>query len=280
MRTHPALDSSNRAYAIGLARAFGGALLFALPLLMTMEMWALGFYTHPARLLLFLLLNFLILIGLSRFGGFERTATLFEDVLDALAACAVAIIASALILALFGILTLDMRLDEIVGKVAVQSVPCSFGAMIARKQLSGGESGPDEIQQQRTGGYPAQLFLMLAGSLFLAFNVAPTEEMILIGFMMSPLQSILLVLLSILLLHAFVFGIGFAGQEERPEDVGWFSQFMRFTLVGYGIALLVSFYILWTFGRSDGGDIGQVAITISVLAFPAAIGAAIARLVV
>jgi putative integral membrane protein (TIGR02587 family) len=280
MRSHPALDSSNRAYAIGLARAFGGALLFALPLLMTMEMWALGFYTHPARLLLFLLLNFVILVGLSRFGGFERTANLFEDGLDALAAGAVAMAAAAAILALFGIITVEMRFDEIVGKVAVQSVPCSFGAMIARKQLSGGESGPDEVQQQRTGGYPAQLFLMLAGALFLAFNVAPTEEMILIGFMMSPWQSLLLVLLSILMLHGFVFAVGFAGQEERAGDAGWLSQFLRFTLVGYGIALLVSLYILWTFGRADGGDIGQVAITVSVLAFPAAIGAAIARLVV
>jgi putative integral membrane protein (TIGR02587 family) len=280
MRTHPALDPSNRAYAVGLARAFGGALLFALPLLMTMEMWALGFYAHPARLLLFLLLNFVVLVGLSRFGGFERTANLFEDLLDALAACGVAILAAALILALFGIITPEMPLDEIVGKVAVQSIPCSFGAMIARKQLSGGDSGPDEIQGGRIGGYGAQLFLMLAGALFLAFNVAPTEEMILIGFMMSPVQAILLVLLSILLLDAFVYGIGFAGQEEKPDDVGRLSQFMRFTLVGYGVALLVSFYILWTFGRVDGGDLGQVAIGLSVLAFPAAIGAAIARLVV
>ena len=132
-RTHPSPETSNRAYAVGLARAFGGALLFALPLLMTMEMWALGFYVHPGRLLLFLALNFLVLVGLSRFGGFERTASLFEDVLDALAAIAVAIIASAAILTLFGILTWDMKLDEIAGKVAIQAVPCSFGAMLARK---------------------------------------------------------------------------------------------------------------------------------------------------
>ena len=30
-----------------------------------------------------------------------------------------------------------------VGKIAIQSVPCSFGAMLARKQLSGGESALD-----------------------------------------------------------------------------------------------------------------------------------------
>ncbi|HEX6376716.1 MAG TPA: TIGR02587 family membrane protein [Allosphingosinicella sp.] len=280
MRTHPTLDTSNRAYAIGLARAFAGALLFALPLLMTMEMWALGFSAHPARLLLFLLVNFLILVGLSRFGGFERTANLFEDLLDALAACAVAIVAAALILALFGILTPQMKLDEIIGKIAIQSIPCSFGAMLARKQLSGGERAADAIQAERTAGYFGQLFLMVAGALFLAFNVAPTEEMILIGFMMSPVQALLLVLLSILLLDAFVYGLGFAGEGERPQGVGRESLFLRFTVVGYGIALLVSLYVLWTFGRADGGGLGQVAITAAVLAFPAAIGAAIARLVV
>jgi putative integral membrane protein (TIGR02587 family) len=279
-RAHPGLVTSNRDYAMGLARAFGGALLFGLPLLMTMEMWALGFHTHPARLLLFLLVNFLILVGLSRFGGFERTVTLFDDALDALAAVGVGILASAAILALLGILTVDMRLDEIAGKVAVQAVPCSFGAMLARKQLGGGESDEDEIQAQRTAGYAGQLFLMLAGALFLAFNVSPTEEMILISYMMAPWQALLLVLLSILALDAFVYGIGFAGGRERPEGPHRGGNFLRFSLVGYGIALLVSLYVLWTFGRTDGVPLAQVAMTVAVLAFPAAIGAAIARLVV
>src|SRR4051812_3546043 len=36
----------------GLARGLGGAILFALPLLMTMEMWWLGFYLSAWRLLL------------------------------------------------------------------------------------------------------------------------------------------------------------------------------------------------------------------------------------
>ena len=280
MRTHPALITSNREYAIGLARAFGGALVFALPLLMTMEMWALGFYVHPGRLLLFLLLNLFVLIGLSRFGGFERTAHLFEDVLDALAAIAVAVITSAAILALFVILTPEMRLDEIAGKVAIQAVPCSFGAMLARKQFGEGERADDEIQGERTAGHAGQLFLMFAGALFLAFNVSPTEEMILISYMMSPWQALLLVLLSIFVIDAFVYGLGFAGQRERPEGMSWAGAFLRFSLAGYGLALLVSVYVLWTFGRADGIPLAQLAMTVVVLAFPAAVGAAIARLLV
>ena len=86
-----ALASPNRDYAMGLARAFAGSIIFGLPLLMTMEMWFLGIAVHPGRLLAFLAVNFVILVGLSRFGGFERTDTLAEDVMDALAAFGVGI---------------------------------------------------------------------------------------------------------------------------------------------------------------------------------------------
>lgn len=273
--------TTNGEYAVGLARAFGGALLFGLPLLMTMEMWALGFYAHPARLLLFLGLNAVTLVGLSRFGGFERTDGLFDDVLDALAAIAVAVIASVVILALLGIVNGAMNLDEIVGKVAIQSIPCSFGAMLARKQLGGGDGSEAEAEAaERGAGYGGQLFLMAAGALFLAFNVAPTEEMLLIELMMTPLHTLLLVLLSVLLLDAFVYVVGFPGQHQRRGDAHRVTTFLHYSVVGYGIALLVSFYVLWTFGRTDGAELGQIALTVAVLAFPAAIGAAVARLVV
>jgi len=272
--------TTNRGYAIGLARAAGGAIIFSLPLLMTMEMWFLGFYIDRPRLFLFLIVNFGLLVVLSRFVGFEQTSTWSDDVLDAFAAYGVAVIVSAAVLALFGILTPGMPRDEIVGKIAVQSVPASFGAMLARQQMSGDRKHEDQDEVERKAGYAGQLFLMTAGALFLAFNVAPTEEMILIGFKMTPWHAIGLVLLSILLLHAFVYTVGFAGQEDMGGEGGFRSSFVRYTIAGYGIALLVSFYVLWTFGRTDGTDPGQIASMTAVLAFPGAIGAAIARLVV
>lgn len=275
-----AAATPNRDYALGLARAFGGAILFGLPLLMTMEMWSLGLYTHPARLLLFLVLNFCVLVILSRFGGFERTASVIEDLLDALAAYAVGIVASAGVLALFGVLAPGTPLDEIAGMIAIQSVPASFGAMIARKQLNGGETEPDEEHEARSAGYAGQLFLMMAGALFIAFNVAPTEEMILIGFKMTPWHSLALIAASLALLHALVFSVGFAGEDQAPKGYGFDRRFLIYTVPGYAVALLVSFYTLWTFGRCDAGDLGAIATTVVVLGFPAAIGAAIARLVI
>jgi putative integral membrane protein (TIGR02587 family) len=273
--------SPNRDYAMGLARAFAGAIIFGLPLLMTMEMWFLGISVHPARLLVFLAVNFVILVGLSRFGGFERTETLADDVMDALAACGVGIIGAAAILSLLAIIGPAMPLDEIVGKIAIQSVPMSFGAMIARKQLSGGGDAPaDEEAAIRGAGYGGQLFLMAAGALFLAFNVAPTEEMVLLAYMMSTWHLIGLILASLLLLHLFVYRLGFRGQEARPGDYGPARTFLVYSIPGYALALAVGLYILWTFGRVDDTAVDQVAATMAVIAFPGALGAAIARLVV
>ena len=272
--------TTNRGYAAGLARAFGGAILFGIPLLMTMEMWSIGLYVHPLRLLLFIAVNFLILVFLSRFGGFERTATLIEDVLDALAAYAVGIVTSAAILALFALVSLDMPLDELVGMIAIQCVPASFGAMIARKQLSGGDNEDDAEQAARSAGYGGQLFLMMAGALFFAFNVAPTEEIILIGFKMTAAHTLVMMLASLLLLHLLVFAIGFPGQETEPEDDSLIRRVLVYTIPGYAIALLVSLYVLWTFGRIDGSAIATIAGSVVVLGFPSAVGAAIARLVV
>ena len=149
----PRADQPNRAYAMGLARAFAGAIIFGLPLLMTMEMWFLGISLHPGRLSVFLGVNFLMLVGLSRFGGFERTDRLAEDVMDALAACGVGIIGSAAVLWLLAIIGGAMPIDEIAGKIAIQSVPMSFGAMIARKQLSGG--GASRRTRKRRCAAPA-----------------------------------------------------------------------------------------------------------------------------
>ena len=274
-----ALASPNREYAMGLARAFAGSIIFGLPLLMTMEMWFLGFHIAPERLFLFVAVNFAILVGLSRFGGFETTMTVGEDVLDALAAYGVGIVAAAVILLLFGVLEPGMPLDEWAGKIAVQAIPGSFGAMLARKQLGSGTSEREQKHELRTGGHRAELFLMLVGALFLAFNVAPTEEMILIAYKMSPWHTLGLVAASLLLLHLLVYRVGFAGQHD-PHISGTAATFVLYTIPGYGIALLVSLYVLWTFGRADGAELAGVASAVVVLGFPAAIGAAIARLVV
>lgn len=262
----------------GLARAFAGAILFAFPLLMTMEMWWLGFAMDRDRLFLFLVFTLALLFPLSYFVGFERTGGGFEDALDAVIAFGVGAIASAAMLALFGIITPAMPVGEIVGKIAVQTVPASIGAILARGQL--GSQHSDTDAKERATGYPGQLFIMLAGAVYLAFNVAPTEEMVLIAFKMTGLHAIALIVLSVGVLHAFVFALGWQGTEPVPEGIGFRWLLVSRSIAGYGIALIVSLYVLWTFGRTDDASPAQIAMMVTVLGFPAALGAAAARVVI
>lgn len=268
---------ANWRYLSALGRGFAGAILFSLPILMTMEMWWLGFYLEPHRLLQFIVVNFIILVGLSRVSGFEKTAGWSDDIMDALAAYAVAAIWSALILTVLGIVRSGMPASEIIGKIAIEAVPASFGAMLGGKQLGGGQNEGNSADRKT---YLGQLFLMVAGAMFIAFSVAPTEEMILISFVMGPLQSAVLILLSIMLLHAFVYTVGLRGEETPPGPTSFWSIFLRFSVVGYALACLVSFYLLWSFGRVDLTASPQVVEMVVVLAFPGAIGAALARLVI
>src|SRR5918994_3422348 len=95
---------ANRSFAVGLARAFAGALIFSLPILMTMEMWWLGFSMNKFRLALLLLMTIPLLIGLSHYMGFEDTFGLKDDALDAFVALAVGFVAGAVTLSLFSVI--------------------------------------------------------------------------------------------------------------------------------------------------------------------------------
>lgn len=275
-----ALRKRDREFLTGLARAFGGAIFFSLPLLMTMEMWWLGFYMDRARLALFLVLMIPMLIVLDYYAGFRETASWLEDAVDGVTAYGIGFVASAAILLLFNVIDASMPAGEIVGKVALQAIPASFGAMLANSQLGDANEreGPEE-RRKRHAGYPAELFFMAAGATFLAFNVAPTEEMILIAFKLTGWHAVALIVVSLLLMHAFVYAVDFRGTRSAPEGTPWWSLFLRYTVVGYAIALLISAYVLWTFGRYQDTALPMFVLTSLVLAFPASIGAAGARLI-
>ena len=273
-----AVSRPNFRFLVGLSRAFGGAIVFALPMLMTMEMWWLGFYIEPLRLALLLVLLLPLLTGLSHFVGFEDTFGWQDDVVDAFAAYAVGVLASAPILLAFGVITTEMSPSEVIGKVAVQAVPASIGALLAQSQF-GGENDKNRRKEQRRETYGGETFFMAAGAVFLSLNVAPTEEMVLISYKMTPWHALALATLSVLLMHAFVYSVGFTGQSAVPEGVPAWTVFLRYTVVGYAICLVISAYILWTFGRTDGLALEAFVMTTVVLAFPASIGAAAARLI-
>lgn len=264
-----------RAYVRDIARAFGGALIFGIPLMMTMEMWWLGVVLDPARLILFLLAALPMLAFLSHYAGFRRDRGWRRDLSDTLAALAVGVIVAVAALSLFGVLEPSAPLRHSAGQIALQTVPGAIGALLARRQLSG--PGQDRADEEAAVSYPGELFLMVVGALFLALNMAPTEEMVLIAFRASPWHILALIAATLILMHALVYSAGFAGQEQHDRPL---LAFFHFTLAGYGLVLLTSLYVLWVFGRTEGQSPAELAAATAVLAFPGGLGAAAARLLV
>ncbi len=272
---HPRVDPDREyAYLIDLSRAFAGALVFNIPLLMTMEMWEQGVAMERWRLLAYILTGLPLLYGLAFYAGFSKRRGLVNDLLDTAVALAVGCMTASVLLILFGVVQWDASPREAVGMVALQAIPGAMGALLARRQLSGSGREPSDEDQ---ASYVGELFLMAAGALFFAMNVAPTEEMILIAYKATPLHALSLIAVSILLLHLIVYNAGFAGQEEAGEPL---KAFCHFTLPGYAIALGVSLFVLFIFGRTDDHAFTGVVQTAIVLGFPASVGAAAARLLV
>lgn len=272
-----------QSFLIGLGRGAAGALLFAVPMLMTMELWELGDHTKRSRLLIMLLLNIPLLVVLAHRIGFERTFTWRQAFRDAMIAFGLGILISAAMLAMMGILKPETSFTSIVGRIAIQSVPASIGALLGRSQLGGGagQNEPDEgaVPDHLSSNFARELFLMGVGALFLNLNVAPTEEVILISYKMTPWHALATILISIAIMHAFVYAVSFRGTHQIPEGEPRWHAFFRFTLPGYVIAMLISLYVLWIFGRLDDTAAPQILMSAIVLSFPGAIGAASARLV-
>lgn len=267
----------DREFFVGLARACAGSVIFTLPMLMTMELWSLGVYLGPWKMVVLLVVLVPLLTGLSTVSGFRETASLRDDAVDAFVAIAVAAVVSAVVLFAFGVVTPETPASEAVGRLILQVFPGGIGAMLAQSQVSGESVGEGGSGQRQS--YGSELLLMAVGALFLGLSVAPTEEVVLLAYRMGPWRELALALLSLALMHAFVYAVEFHGWGAPKADAAFWSLFLRYTVVGYAIVLLVSLCLLWIFGQADGTAFTSLVGPCVVLGFPCAIGAAAARLV-
>ena len=261
---------------IGIGRATGGAILFSLPMMMTMEMWWIGFYMEPYRLIALILLSLPLYVGISSMIGFRQEKRLWDNVIDVLVAYAVAFATSAIVLMVFKVITSETALDKVFSMILLQAVPGSLGALLARSQIH--NSQDDDYNDCQN--YKDELIILVTGSLFLAFNVAPTEEMVLISYLMTPWHVLALVVLTVVVMHMFTIG---SEELETTGAIQWPEHrrlFIRFTAIGYVLAFLISVFMLWVFGSSDDDSMQHFISTAVVLSFPAGVGAAASRLII
>ena len=157
--------TDTRDIATGLARGFGGALIFGLPMLMTNELWELGVSMDRLRLAVLLVGSVPLLVGVAHRIGFEESFGWREDLRDAAIALGIGFVAAASILLLFNLISPGHSLDAILGRITCRRHPAALGALLARSQFA---SQRGEEEQKAFEGYFGTLFMMLVGALFSA----------------------------------------------------------------------------------------------------------------
>jgi putative integral membrane protein (TIGR02587 family) len=96
---------------------------------------------------------------------------------------------------------------------------------------------------------------------------------------MTAWHALAVIVLSILVMHGFVYAVSFIGGHELQPETPWWHAFVRFTLPGYVVALAVSVFTLWVFESFGNSSAVEMLHSVIVLGFPASLGASAARLI-
>ena len=264
---------------MGLGRAIAGSIIFSLPMMMTMEMWWIGFYISPMRLACLILFSLPLFYRISTMIGFRRSKTFWDNAIDVLVSYAVAFLTTGIVLSALGVIQWHMDSGSAYSILLLQAVPGSLGALLARNIVSEGGKSEDDAQEKEGRNYKDDLTILATGALFLAFNLAPTEEMILLSYKMTTWHALVLLLLTLIVMHAFaVASSRYSPTQLSSWPIHW-GVFVRITSSGYLIAFLISFFMLWVFESLADKSFYNAVKGIIVLGFPAGIGAAASRMI-
>jgi putative integral membrane protein (TIGR02587 family) len=267
-------------------RGIGGGLLVGLPLLFTLEVWTHAFLLPPWKVALLLGAGFVVVVGYNALTGFRAGGTRTDVLVDSVETLGLSMVVAFAALLLLGRIDLGTGSRDVVGKVALESIPIAFGMALANVELprmeAGGsgergdaaDDGPDGV------GPFGRLFVSSGGALLFALNIAPTEEPVLIG-IEAPWWLLLATMLATYLVTlALVFVAALGGSASSKRADGPLSHPLAETAAAYAISLLVSLILLWSFGRTDGASPRAILGQTVVLAIVASFGAAVGRLLV
>jgi putative integral membrane protein (TIGR02587 family) len=284
-----------------LLRAVAAGSIVGMPLLFTMEMWWRGMAVSDWHLLALLAASLLINFGFCLVSGFRPRYSPGEAASEATTAVALGILYSTAVLWLIGEITFRERWSEVLGRVLVETAPVSLGISFANYQMSksrdGEDDGDDDDDDENggddgngNGGRPADperlqlrqdltdLAATVGGATLFAYNVAPTEEILVISSRLSAWQHLLLMAVSLLLCYTILFAAGF--KERRVHVPGPFQSPVAETFMAYAASLLVSFMLLSMVGVPEATDTASAAVAMTVvLGLPAVVGASAGRLI-
>ena len=267
-------------------RGLAGGLLFSLPLLYTMEVWWTGHTASPARMIAAFAATLLLLLGYNRYAGLHHDATWLEVVIDSIEELGIGLLVSAFMLWLLGRITLEMGVNESLGKILMESIVVAVGVSVGTAQLGGSEEndsrshqGKEDYRKTDNGAQQAQVLrlgvLGVCGAVLVAGNVAPTEEIMMIASEVNGWR-----LLGIAVVSMFLCALVMYFSEFRGSGVHDYTRVdsvlgVSFT---YCIALVTSALLLLLFdGFAHLSNEMRLAQTV-VLGLPASLGASAGRL--
>lgn len=281
------LKESLKEYGRGLT----GGLLFSLPMLYTMELWWAGFIANPAQLLLYFCIGMGLLLIYNRYVGMRPGHSFLEGLLESLEEMGLALLLTAFILWVTGRLTFSMSINEISGKVIVEAVTVAIGISVGKSQLGADSNNKEEENEEEddekddapnhtTPSLMRAMGIALCGTILVASNVAPTEEVVVIAMETDYYKLLIIALLSLGIGGGVLYYINFTGAEHIAIQPRQNLKALFGTLIMYAIALGCSAFMLWFFGRFTHVSLdGMIAQTI-VLGFPASLGASAGRLLI
>lgn len=280
--------------AVELVRGIAGGMLFGIPLIYTMEVWWAGTYAHPKRMIAVLVTTSLIVLLLMRTTGFRETKDVrwIDAAMDTVEAVALGIVCVTAVLFLLRELTVQTPLQEALGKIVYEATPFSIGVAVAYTVLRRGRAAKDDDDREEEGedgadndsgvnATLADIGATAVGALFVAFNIAPTDEIPMIASAMAPAWQLALIVASLLISYGIVFGAGFANEEQRRQQPGVLQHPLTETVASYLVALAAAAAMLWFFQRFDLAAPWEMTLShVIVLGLPAAVGGAAGRLAV
>lgn len=176
-------------------------------------------------------------------------------------------------LALLGIIDLQTPFPVVVRMGLMQVVPLAVGASLANELLSGNQ---EEISE---AGFPQNLGVFALGAIFFSAPIAPTGEIGLIAAQIGWKRVGVLLLVTLCVSYLMLYELEFRGQSRRLQDRSPLRQFGQTCIVTV-VGLFIAFGLLLALGGIETEPVATWVRRTVVLAFPAAVGASGARVII
>ena len=173
---------------------------------------------------------------------------------------------------LLGVIDLGDPPLVIVRTGLVQVVPLAFGAALANEVLS------VEQAQITEAAFPRSLGVFAMGAVFFAAPIAPTEEVAILAARTSWVRIVGVMFATLVGTYLILYVLEFRGQSGRLEGRSWWGQ-LEGTCMVYAVGLVVAAGMLLAFTETASDPFASEVRQTVLLAFPAAIGASGARVV-